>query len=129
MGVKGSYVSDILYQSVGLISLLIAQDETRTINDIKLILQETAEDQIGSIEEDSQGWDMYYGFGRINAYEALSYEINGDLNQDGGLNILDIIILMNMILDMNYSNIADMNQDGILNIQDIILILDIILGN
>ena len=114
---------------IGLISLLIAQDETRTINDIKLILQETAEDQIGSIEEDSQGWDMYYGFGRINAYEALSYEINGDLNQDGGLNILDIIILMNMILDMNYSNIADMNQDGVLIIQDIILLVNLVLGN
>ena len=116
---------------VGLISLLIAQDETRTIGDIKLILQETSEDQIGSIGEDLEGWDMYYGFGRINAYKALSYDIAGDINGDDVINVTDIILLMDTILDANseYEQTVDLNYDGSINIFDILVLLNIILNN
>jgi len=55
----------------GLVSLLLAQNPSRTPEEIRTILQSTAEDQVGDPEQDTPGWDQYYGHGRINAYEAL----------------------------------------------------------
>jgi subtilisin family serine protease len=57
----------------GVAALLLAQDPGRSPSDIKLILEETAEDMVGPISEDVPGFDAYFGHGRINAYEALSY--------------------------------------------------------
>ena len=63
----------------------------------------------------------------------LFKEILGDINEDGELNIQDILFIVGLVLELgypaDYHEIADMNQDGVLNIQDIILIIDIILGN
>jgi len=55
--------------------------------------------------------------------------IQGDLNGDGMINIQDLIILVNMILDGEYSTIADLNEDGVVNILDIIIYVNIILGS
>jgi len=55
--------------------------------------------------------------------------IQGDLNGDGMINIQDLIILVNMILDGEYSTVADLNEDGVVNILDIIIYVNIILGN
>ena len=56
-------------------------------------------------------------------------DIQGDLNNDGIIDILDVIILVNMILNSEYSELADLNYDGIVNILDLILYKNIILGN
>ncbi len=54
----------------------------------------------------------------------------GDLNEDGILNILDIVILANFILANDNSNPAgDMNQDGNQNILDIVTLLNLILAD
>ena len=58
-----------------------------------------------------------------NAYEA------GDINQDGIINVLDVIQVVNIVLgqfDINMQ--ADMNSDGNVNIQDIIIVVNIILS-
>lgn len=55
----------------GLSSLLLAQDADKTPDDIRSIIRSTAEDQLGNISEDISGFDIYYGYGRVNAYEAL----------------------------------------------------------
>tara|TARA_B110000240_G_scaffold183510_1_gene217289 strand:+ start:72 stop:1718 length:1647 start_codon:yes stop_codon:yes gene_type:complete len=55
----------------GLSSLLLAQDLNRTPDDIRNIIRNTAEDQVGNSSEDIMGFDIYYGYGRINAYQAL----------------------------------------------------------
>ncbi|HXS35222.1 MAG TPA: S8 family peptidase [Flavipsychrobacter sp.] len=52
-----------------LTSLLVAQDPTRTPDQIKNIIQKTADD---TLENPSTGWNQYYGWGRINAYRALT---------------------------------------------------------
>ena len=52
----------------------------------------------------------------------------GDVNGDGSINVQDIILVVNMILDDDYSAIADLNGDGSVNVQDIILIMNMILG-
>jgi len=51
----------------------------------------------------------------------------GDLNDDGELNILDIVILANMVLADEYDEIADMNGDGELNILDLVIMVNLIL--
>lgn len=57
----------------GLASLLLAQNPSRTPSQIKSIIETTAEDQVGNSSEDIPGWDQYYGYGRINASNALSF--------------------------------------------------------
>ncbi|MDX2304488.1 MAG: S8 family serine peptidase [Microscillaceae bacterium] len=56
----------------GLASLLLAQNPELTSEQIRQIIQNTAEDQVGDPVEDTPGWDTYYGFGRINAQSALN---------------------------------------------------------
>ncbi|MDD5571978.1 MAG: S8 family serine peptidase [Bacteroidales bacterium] len=56
----------------GIASLLLAQNPERTPLFIKKIIEKTAEDMVGDPSEDTPGWDKYYGFGRVNAFRALS---------------------------------------------------------
>ena len=52
----------------------------------------------------------------------------GDVNMDGIINILDVIVIINMILGIENENaLADLNGDGSINIQDIILVINLIL--
>lgn len=54
----------------GLASLLLAQNPSRTPAQIKSTIETTAEDQVGNSSEDTPGWDIYFGHGRINAFNA-----------------------------------------------------------
>ena len=55
--------------------------------------------------------------------------ILGDVNDDGALNILDIVIIANIILG-SAENVpdADVNQDGQVNILDIVALANMILN-
>ncbi len=55
----------------GLISLLLSINPSLTVNQIRLILQQSSQDLVGD-SFDTVGWDKYYGFGRINAFNAIS---------------------------------------------------------
>jgi subtilisin family serine protease len=57
----------------GLAALLFAKEPSLTNAAVRNIICITAEDQVGNPAEDTAGWDKYYGFGRINAYDALLY--------------------------------------------------------
>ena len=57
-------------QVAGIISLILSIDNTLTVDEIKTIIQESAEDQLGSFE-DTLGWDEFFGHGRVNAHKAL----------------------------------------------------------
>ena len=52
----------------------------------------------------------------------------GDINEDGILNILDIVLMINMILSNEYSLVADVNEDGFVNILDVVLMVNILVG-
>ena len=52
----------------------------------------------------------------------------GDMNADGGLNVLDVVLLANIIMDGIYSVNGDMNSDGGLNVLDVILLVNIIIN-
>ena len=62
----------------------------------------------------------------FNLHNTISL---GDMNSDGALNVLDVVILSNLILADDDSNPAgDLNQDGSQNILDIVTLVNIILG-
>ena len=54
--------------------------------------------------------------------------LQGDVNDDGTVNILDIVLITNLILSGDYQESADLNGDGNLNILDIVQLVNIILG-
>jgi len=52
----------------------------------------------------------------------------GDVNEDGILNVLDIVLIINMILINEYSAVADVNEDGFVNILDVVIMANILVG-
>ena len=74
------------------------------------------------------------GCGRIGSALAedllkLGYKVLlGDINQDGFVDILDAIEVVNLVLNGEYNELVDMNYDGTINILDIIDIIYIILN-
>jgi len=78
----------------GISSLLLAQDPNRTPDDIRSILRNTAEDQVGNASEDIVGYDNYYGYGRVNAYQAL---LQSSLSTDEFANTINLSIFPNPI--------------------------------
>jgi len=60
--------------------------------------------------------------------DSCEYECDlGDVNGDGVLNVLDIVIAANMVLADEYDDIADMNEDGELNILDLVIMVNLVL--
>ena len=51
----------------------------------------------------------------------------GDMNNDGHINVVDIVSLVNLILDSDYQINGDLNQDGLLNVIDIVQLVNEIL--
>lgn len=60
----------------GISALLLAQDNTRNPENLMNIIKYTAKDKVGDPREDRPGWDPYYGYGRVDAYLALSLNRN-----------------------------------------------------
>jgi hypothetical protein len=64
---------------------------------------------------------------------ALDYfddndDMQGDINGDGILNILDLVSLVSLILSGEYMDTGDLNEDGTLNILDVVLLANLILS-
>ena len=90
-------------------------------------------DQNGVIAYANNEIDTAWMLSVISDLLSENNGIQGDINQDSIINILDIVLLINFILstetpsDSEFLS-SDMNLDGIINILDIILIIDIILN-
>jgi len=64
---------------------------------------------------------------RVEAKQLNQY-LPGDLNDDGGLDVVDIVQLVDDIFNDNYSAVGDLNNDGFLNVTDVVLLVDSILN-
>ena len=65
----------------------------------------------------------YMCFGEVDAH------VNGDVNDDGEVNIADVNALIDLILSGGTTTLADVNGDGEVNIADVNAVIDIILNN
>jgi len=51
----------------------------------------------------------------------------GDLNSDGNIDVLDIVVMINLILSNDYQSNADLNGDQNINVLDVVQLVNIIL--
>ena len=55
--------------------------------------------------------------------------IPGDLNDDGLVNVLDVVVLVSIVLGIEDEIPAgDLNSDGVINVLDVVILVNIILG-
>jgi hypothetical protein len=81
--------------------------------------------------ESNANMDITVEFTRDFMYDfvcSVEDSVLGDLNDDGTLNVQDIIIMINIILGDEYNEAADLSGDGIINILDVIQLVNLILG-
>jgi hypothetical protein len=57
--------------------------------------------------------------------------LTGDINGDGNINVLDVVMLVDYILNPDTSELesADINSDGNIDILDVVALVGIVLGN
>lgn len=55
----------------GICSLILDKKPNLTVEEIRAVLRDSADDMVGDPSEDVVGWDQYYGAGRVNAFKAL----------------------------------------------------------
>ena len=92
------------------------------------------------MKEESNGaglWNMYRGNTHRNGFHGISDSdcsaALGDINGDGGWNVIDIVALANCVLSANCDTIAnmcasDMNGDGGWNVIDVVALANCVLS-
>jgi len=115
-----SYNSDTFYGSywggtsqatplvAGVVSLLLSQEPSLTFEEIRTVLRESAEDQVGNPSEDVNGFDIYYGYGRLNAKNALSHQVLGTSDFEN-IN-KNILVYPNPIKENNQLEISNLTN-------------------
>ena len=89
---------------------------------------------VGDVVNVSGVLEFAYGEYKIIPRDQTDFEggctANGDVNQDGELNILDIVIIVNSVVGAATIDecIADVNQDGVVNILDVVTTINLILS-
>ena len=51
----------------------------------------------------------------------------GDSNQDGSLNVIDVVSIVNLIVSGGYDEVSDVNSDGSLNVIDVVQLVNVII--
>ena len=89
-------------------------------------------DQEGILQYANNEIDTEWMLWVLDELTGSNQGILGDINVDGAVNILDVVILVNFILDTQIPTdseflASDLNSDGILNVLDIVQLVNIIL--
>ncbi len=71
---------------VGVVGLLLSLNPDLSPDEIRNILRESADDEVGRSNEDLPGWDKYHGAGRLNALSAVSSVIGSNTKEASLLN-------------------------------------------
>ena len=87
----------------------------------------------GYTEEEATAWclaDTNFGCGVECGDDTDGCEVNGDVNGDDILNVLDVVQIVSAIVNTTTDELecADMNADGIINVLDIVQIVGLITG-
>jgi polyhydroxybutyrate depolymerase len=109
-------------------------DGSYVINHRYFDCSDNAEVWLYEVVSGGHDWPGSSGNMDIEASEEIwnffsQYTFNlGDINNDGNVDVLDAIEVVNLVLNGEYSEIVDMNYDGTINVLDIIEIIYIILN-
>jgi hypothetical protein len=90
---------------------------------------------VGDIESTTIGlniWPTYHDYALKELMFTVvkdSNIISGDINTDGIVNILDVVLLVNIVLGQTEgSSAADINNDGVYNVLDVVQLVNLILN-
>ena len=84
--------------------------------------------------DQGENWETAFGnCGSLSVwaeyiYESEIDEVIGDTNEDGLVNVLDVVILANAVLTGEVLPAGDINGDGVNNVLDIVVLVNIILN-
>ena len=86
----------------------------------------------GEVGEYQLSENIFISNGQI-VDEDASCALQGDINNDQNLNVLDVVLTVNNVLCLDggdcYDSCADMNQDSVLNVLDVVLLVNAVLSN
>lgn len=76
-----------------------------------------------------EGYDISYGWGRVNANRAMVAIGRGDVNHDHALNVSDAVYLINYIFQggpapVPYLELGNVNCDGSVNVSDAVYMIN-----
>ena len=74
----------------------------------------------------AQNWQSFVS--QNNLESIIDFCFLGDLDFDGYLTILDVLLAVNDIINFNYNTYADMNYNQSINIQDILMLIQLVLN-
>ena len=61
-------------------------------------------------------------------FRIVAHNIQGDINNDGSIDVLDIVVAVNCVLSNEYNSLADLNLDSTVDVLDIVQLVNIILN-
>ena len=96
--------------------------------EVNLITEESVKEVVEDIQDkivDLSKKDEHILFPDIGALESEFSQ--GDLNADGVVNILDVVLMAIIALDGPYNLLADLNDDGLINVLDVVILVNMVL--
>ena len=107
-------------------------------NDFEIIVGTTENLSVFDIKQESFSDNYYWNNYRGDNHNTGSYVYQsngtiGDLNNDGIIDVLDLVTTINIIMDLiepssTQQFAGDINSDGIIDILDVVQLVNIILG-
>lgn len=128
----------------GLAALMLSVRPTLSVDSLYIYIALGAEDRVGNPLEDTPGWDPYYGFGRINAYNSIRLALGqcvckcpNDPYCDGFTDVLDVVAAVNVafrgepaITDYGCPRQrTDVEGDGFSDVIDIVRLVNVAFRN
>jgi len=75
----------------------------------------------------AKNYEISYVKGTLRIRDLTS--IKGDINDDGEVDVTDVVELIDMVLGGIYDSVGDINGDGEVDVTDVVELIDIVLGN